>query len=319
MKALGEGNPPPPRTHSWEESLAVAATKRRIGGFVKRYGWVYAVLAIPTLHFLVYRVYPVLRSLIMSFYDFRVFRSEWIGTTNYVRLFSDDIFWTSVWNTIYYTLGTVPSGLLVSLLLAAFIVTLPTGAQSLYKSAYYLPGVASAVVLALVWLWIFNPNVGLLNYLLSLVGLPPIRWLADPKWAMPAIIIMVLAGGQGLSIILLSAAMNSIPRELYEAARIDGATPWREFRHITVPLVQPAVVYLLITGTIGAFQVFTNIYIMTAGGPGYATMTIVYVIYRFALERLQYGVASTMAVFLLIVTIALSLVQYRVLGSSVEY
>ncbi|MHB0874439.1 MAG: carbohydrate ABC transporter permease [Anaerolineae bacterium] len=286
---------------------------------LRRNTWIYLVLALPTVHFLVYRVYPVIRSLMLSFYDYQVFDSRWIGLQNYERLITDDIFRASLWNTIYYTLGTVPIGLFLSLVLAAFIVSAPSGAQSFFKSAYYLPGVASAVVLSMVWRWIFNPNVGLLNYLLSLVGVEPLRWLADPKLAMPSLIIMVLAGGQGLSIILLSAAMNSIPRELYEAGHIDGATAWAEFRHITMPLVQPSIVYLLITGTIGAFQAFTTMYIMTGGGPGYATMTIVYVIYRFALERLQYGLASTMSVFLLVVTVVLSLVQYRMLGGSVEY
>ncbi len=286
---------------------------------IRRYGWIYLVLTIPVIHFCVYRAYPIIDSLVLSFYKFGILHSTWIGLSNYVDLAHDEIFWVSLKNTVVYTLGTVPLGLLISLVLAAFIVRLSVRLQVFFKSAFYLPGVASAVVLSMIWVWIFNPNIGLLNYLLSLVGLAPVRWLADPHWAMPALIFSVLTGEQGLSVILLCAAIGNIPRELYEAGRIDGATAGAEFRFITIPLARPAIVYLLITGTIASFQVFTNVYLMTKGGPGYATTTLVYVLYKIALGQLQYGLASAIAMVLLVITILLALAQYRGFAGSVEY
>src|SRR5262249_40356129 len=152
-------------------------------------------------------------------------------------------------------------------------------AQLFFKSAYYLPGVTSAVVLALVWQYMFDPAYGLLNYLLSLAGRPGLQWLADYRTAPPSLIPIALVRGPGAAIIFTTAAMGSIPREAYEAARIDGAGWLTEFRSITLPLLRPTLLYLLVIATIGSFQVFTPVYVMTKGGPSYATNTLVYQIY----------------------------------------
>jgi multiple sugar transport system permease protein len=287
---------------------------------VCREKWAYLFLALPLAHFALFRFWPIARAFELSLVRFRVFDSEWVGLDNYRTIAGDPVFWTAVKNTLVYTLGVVPAGIVIALGLAALIVALPSlRAQTLFKGAYYLPGVASAAVLALVWSWLFHPAFGLLNYLLWLVGVEPVRWLANPTTAMPSLILMALAGGQGASIIMLTAAMGSIPPTLYESARLDGATALREFWHITVPLIRPTLIYLIIINTINSFQIFTNIYIMTRGGPGYVTTTIVYTIFQRGFERLDFGVASAQAVVLFLMTVILAFVQYYWLTSDVEY
>jgi multiple sugar transport system permease protein len=281
--------------------------------------WAYFFLALPLAHFLLFRFSPILRAFELSFQRFDVFNPEWVGLDNYRAIAGDPVFWTAIKNTLAYTIGVVPASIAISLFLATLIFPLSFALQTFFKGAYYLPGVASAAVLSLVWSWIFHPAFGLLNYFLAFLGVEPVRWLADPRTAMPSIILMSLVGGQGASIIMLMAAMGSIPPALYESARLDGATRRREFWHITLPLIKPTLVYLLIISTINSFQVFTNIYIMTRGGPGYVTTTIVYTIFQRGFERMDFGLASAQAVVLFLMTVVLAIVQYYWLTSDVEY
>ncbi|HET6455061.1 MAG TPA: sugar ABC transporter permease, partial [Armatimonadota bacterium] len=197
----------------------------------------------------------------------------------------------------------------------------PSG-QNFYKGAFYLPGVVSAVVVAMIWLWMFDSAHGLLNYMLpTMTGgvMKPISWLGDAHIALPSLMFMAVAGGGGGAVILYLAAMGGIPATLYEAARIDGANRWTEFWRITLPLLKPTTLYLAIMGTIGSFQVFTSIYMMTRGGPNYATTTVVYRIYETAFEFLKLGRASAMALILALIIVGVSIVQFKVLGTEVEY
>jgi multiple sugar transport system permease protein len=281
--------------------------------------WAYLFLAFPLLMFLLYAVYPIVWTLVISFQVYHPVQSRWVGLANYRALLSNDLVWNAVRVTATYTAWTVPVGIALALLVSAFVYQASARAQLFFKSAYYLPGVTSAVVLALVWQYMFDPAYGLLNYLLSLAGRPGMQWLADYRTALPSLILMALVGGQGAAIIFTTAAMGSIPREVYEAARIDGAGWLTEFRSITLPLLRPTLLYLLVIATIGSFQVFTPAYVMTKGGPSYATNTLVYQIYDSAFNQMNFSLAAAESVLVGVVLIAVSAAQYRWLSTDVEY
>jgi multiple sugar transport system permease protein len=255
---------------------------------------------------------------VISFQTYNPLRSTWVGLANYQGLLNDDLVWNAARISATYTLWTVPVGLLFALVVSAFVYRAPARVQIFFKSAYYLPGVASAVVLALVWQYMFDPR-GLLNYVLTLVGRPPSMWLADYDTALFSLILMALTGGQGAAIIFTTAAMGSIPPEIYEAARIDGAGGITEFWRITVPLLRPTILYLLVIATIGSFQVFTPIYVMTKGGPDYATSTLVYQIYDSAFNSMNFSLGAAESVVVGMILMTISAVQYRWLSSDVEY
>lgn len=232
----------------------------------------------------------------------------------------DSVFWLAMRNTAVYTLLTVFLGLGISLVLSAIIFNFKRrGIQTFFKGAFYLPAVASGVALSMVWLWLFQPTYGMFNYLLSLLGIPPQLWIADPDFVMPSLIFMALAIERGAQIILLTASMGSIPDSLYEAAKIDGAGRMREFFSITAPLLRPTILYLLVIGIIHAMQVFTQIFVMSNGGPGYASRTIVFHIFRIAFDNFDFGLASVQALMLFFVLAVAALITYRALGTEVEY
>jgi multiple sugar transport system permease protein len=283
--------------------------------------WAYLFLAAPLLLFAVFRLVPILITLALGFMDYVPGgAAAWVGGENYAYVWRDDLFWKALRNTFLYTLGVVPLGLAVALLLSWLIFRLKSGTwQVIFKSAFYLPGVASGAILALVWLWMFNPAYGLLNWLCSLVGLGPFRWTGDARSALPSLVLMALAGGHGAAVVLLTAAMGSIPETYYEAARLDGAKAWAEFRSITLPLLRPTLLYLVVTSTIASFQVFTQVLLMTGGGPYYATTTWVHLIYTDAFEFFDFGKAAAEATLLFVGLALVAVVQYRFLSTDVEY
>lgn len=264
-------------------------------------------------------LFPVLWSMVLSALDYGWWGTTFVGFDNYRSVFEDRIFWIGLKNTIYYTLGVVPLWLAKAVVVAALIFPFRKGVQTFFKAAFYLPHVTSSVIISMIWLWIYNPPFGLLNYLLRIIGLEPVTWLGNTFTAMPAMIFMTVVMGGGSSIVLISAAMNGIPSYLYEAAEIDGATSMRMFWKITIPLLRPTLLYLTVMGTISSFQVFTNIYLMTQGGPQFSTTTIVYQIYELAFSRFQFGKASAMAMVLFAITFLFALVQFKWLGHEVEY
>ena len=199
---------------------------------------------------------------------------------NYRRS-SKTAFWLALRNTALYTLGIVPLWLGKALIISALIFW-PSPSR---PSSDALTHVTSSVITSMVWLWIFNPPFGLLNYFMDLLGLPPHAWLGDVRTALPAIIFMQVVMGGGSSIVMITAAMGSIPYHLYEAAYLDGATRTQAFFRVTIPLLRPTLLYLLVTGTISSFQVFTNVYMMTQGGPQFSTVTLVYLIYDTAFKQ----------------------------------
>jgi len=286
---------------------------------IKRERWAYIFLALPLLHFLTFRLYPVVYSVYLSFVNFNIWGNTWVGLSNFAQIFHDPLFGKTLWNTAYFTLLSVPLSLVIAFSLSVLIFPLGNRSSTFFKAAYYLPSVASAAVLSLVWLWLFEPRFGLLNYLLSLIGINRIYWLGDVHVAMNALILMTLAAGHGYSVILITAAMGGIPPSLYEAARLDGATRWQQFWCITLPLLKPITLYLLVIDTIGSFQIFTAIYIMTRGGPAQSTMTVVYMIYQTAFDFFTYGLASAQAMVLFVIILIIAALQYRFFGSDIEY
>src|SRR5690606_22720563 len=173
--------------------------------------------------------------------------------------------------------------------------------------------------LAIVWSWIFDPTFGLLNYLLSLVGLGPVAWLSDPTWALPALALVVVSWVVGTAVILYSAGLDGIPGELLEAAAIDGTSPWQRFRYVTLPLLKPTTLYVLVTQTIGAFQTFIVVQLLTRGGPAYRTYTLVYDIYVTAFQFFDFGYAAAQGVILLLLAGAVAILQIRFMRGDITY
>jgi multiple sugar transport system permease protein len=292
---------------------------RHFGTRIIKARWAYFFVAPHLVLYCVFFLLPVAWSMVLSLLDYQWWGVEFVGVANYVRVFADPVFWKAVVNTAYYTLGVVPLWLGKALIISALIFPFRKPLQTFFKAAFYLPHVTSAVILSMIWLWIYNPPFGLLNYLLAFLGVDPVAWLGNKLTAMPSLILMQVVMGGGSSIVLISAAMNGIPMYLYEAAELDGARPAQVFLRVTLPLLKPTLLYLVVTGTINSFQVFTNIYLMTRGGPQFSTTTIVYMIYDTAFKQFQFGPASAMAMVLFVITAVFALVQFRWLGQEVEY
>ena len=283
--------------------------------------WAYLFLILPLILFAVFNFLPMAATILLGFADyFPGGQPIWSGLRNYSYALSDDLFWKALGITMIYTGGVVPASLVISLFLAYVIFGLKTSwAQAIFKSAFYIPVVTSGAILSLVWLWLFNPARGLLNYILSLVGLGPFLWTSDPQMALPSLMFMAIIGGHGAAIVLLTAAMGSIPSSYYEAARLDGASSWRQYWEITLPLLKPTLLYLLVTSTIVSFQVFTQVLMMTSGGPNYETTSLVYLIYVDAFEYFDFGKAAAEATLLSVGLACIAVLQYKWLSTDIEY
>jgi multiple sugar transport system permease protein len=269
--------------------------------------------------FFLFFIVPVLGAIALAFLDYRPSRVDWVGLDNFRRVFTDPLMGMALRNTSIFTIAVVILWLGKALLISYLLDPLSKALQTFFKSAFYLPSVTSGVIISLVWLWIFNPTFGLLNAILRTFGGENIAWLGNPATALGALIAMQVVMGGGSSIVLLSAALARIPRDLYEVAILDGASRGMIFRHITVPLIRPVLLYLVVTGTINTFQVFESVYIMTQGGPQFATITLVYRIYTTAFQQFNLGLASAQAIVLFAVTLLLAWIQFKWLGQNVEY
>lgn len=292
-------------------------TRRGRGPRRDLWGWFF--VAPHLLVFALFVLLPVGFAVVLAFLDYRPMRVTWVGLDNFERVFRDELFGRALRNTTVFTAVVVTFWLGKALLIAYLIDPLTKGWQTFFKSAFYLPGVTSSIIISLIWLWIFNPSFGLLNAFIGLFGLEPVSWLGNTRTALPALMGMQIIMGGGSSIVLLSAAMSRIPRDLYEVAILDGASRGRVFGQVVVPLIQPTLLYLVVTGTINTFQVFESVYVMTQGGPQFATTTVVYRIYTTAFQRFDLGYASAQAIVLFAITMVLAAIQFRWLGRDVEY
>jgi multiple sugar transport system permease protein len=271
-------------------------------------------LGIPLAWLTVFVIMPLFLVLYLSFTAYNIISApHWIGLGNFQDLFEDPLFFTALKNTLVYTAATVPLGIVLSLGLA-MLVNRRLGSAVLFRAIFYAPVMAPIVAVALVWVLFYDPTIGLFNYLLSLAGVGPQRWLTSSALAMPSIVLMSLWKGLGLNMVIFLAGLQAIPHELYEAASLDGAGPWRGFWHVTLPLLAPSMIYVLVTSIVASFQVFSQVYVMTNGGPNNATTTIVHQIYRTAFVHLDLGYASAMALVLFVILVAASLANVRVLA-----
>lgn len=294
-------------------SAAVRVRKRVSRARLLENGYFYLFLAPWIIGFVAFQIGPILASLGLSFTEWEIIsRPKFIGLENWRRVFQDPLFWQALKVTAIYTAGAVPLGLVASLALALLLNANVRG-MALFRTICYLPSVTSGVAVALLWIWIFTPDFGLLNYALRLFGINGPRWLFDPNWVLPAFILMSLWGVGGSMLIYLSG-LQSIPTILYEAVEIDGANKWQKLRHVTVPMLTPVIFFNLIMGVIGSLQVFTSSFIMTNGGPGYASLFYVLYLYRCAFQFFRMGYAASLAWILLIVIAALTFVLFRTSG-----
>jgi multiple sugar transport system permease protein len=253
------------------------------------------------LGMIIFTLGPFLYSFGISFFRWNMIRPPtFVGLENYSELFRDDFFWYATKATFYYTILAVPTGLIGGLVVAMFM-NLKLRGISIYRTLFYSPAVVAGVATAMLWLWMFDTDLGLINQALRLLGIRGPSWLGDKNWAIPALILVNLWGVGGGMLILLGALQN-VPTTLYEAATIDGASAIARFRHVTLPMISPVLFFNLVTGFIGAMQVFTNAFVITAGGPAYSTMFYVLFLYNTAFKDFRMGYASALGwiLFLLI-------------------
>ena len=270
----------------------------------------YLFIAPNVVLFSVFMLFPLGYAVFISLHDWDlVGDSAFTGLANYRRLVSDPLFWKALGHTLEYAGGAVPASLALGLLVAIGVNRrLP--ARTFLRSIYFMPVVVSAVATAVIASWLFNDNYGLINALLEQVGLPRVHWLSSPRWALPSLILTTLWLRVGFCMVVYLAALQSIPPMYYEAALIDGASTFRQFLHITWPLLQPTTFLLLIINVIYSFHVFDLVYVMTGGGPGYSTTVLVQYIFTSAFTTSEMGYASAMGIALYVLILVFTVVQW---------
>ncbi len=269
----------------------------------------WAFIAPSMLLFAVFAFTPIAISLALSFQDVTLFGGgEWIGADNYTSMVDDPLFWESVKNTAVFTAGTVPTSMAIGLVLAISLNRSLPG-RTVLRTVFFLPIVVSGVVVSLVIAWIFNSDYGVLNNALSALGLPRVGWLTSPNLAMVTLITAVVWSRTGFCMVIYLAALQSIPTTLVEASKLDGASPLQHFRHITLPMLSPTTFLLLIVNVIFSLQAFDIIYVLTGGGPGFATTVFLQYIYRAAFTNGEMGYASALGVVLTVVLLLFTVVR----------
>jgi multiple sugar transport system permease protein len=278
-------------------------TRRAIAGYCWIAPWV--------IGFLAFKLGPMLAALALSLTKYDVVsRPEWLGLENYAyALTVDPLFWRSLRTTLYYVGASVPLGIVASLGVALLLNQRRRGTAT-YRTLFFLPNLTPIVAAAMLWLWIYHPQFGPLNYLLGLIGIAPIGWLGSTAWAVPALILISLWYGVGGNrMVIFLAGLQSVPSELYEAAEVDGAGDWARFRHITFPLISPTMFFNLVLAIIYALRVFETAFLTTVGGPNYATWFYMLHLYFAAFRDFDMGYASALAWILFVVTLLFTWVQ----------
>jgi len=284
----------------------------------RRWAWVF--LAPTLIGLAILSAGPILATLAISFTDWDLLTApQWIGLDNFAELMDTPRFWRAMQNTLFYVLLSVPLGMAIALAIALGLDQAIRGIAWI-RTMYFLPLVTSAVAVGLVWLWIYAPAGGLLNVLLSSVGVPPQRWVSDPFWAMPAIIAMSVWQGLGVNIIIFLAGLQAIPQAYHDAASVDGASRWARFRRVTLPLLTPSIFFTGILSLIGAMQVFDQVYVLARPDkPTNATITLVYYIFDEGFSFFRMGRASAAAWILFVMAAALTIVYFRLQRRWVHY
>ncbi len=274
----------------------------------------YGFLAPGLILFSVFTVFALLFAFYLTFREWNILEPEkpFVGLQNYRDMAGDEDFRRSIINTAYFTGASVPLGMAIGLGVA-LLLNQPIRGRGLLRTLYFLPNITPFVVAAIIWKWLYNGDYGLFNFYLLKTHLisQPLTWLSDKNLAMPAVVLMSVWASVGFSMVVYLAALQSIPNDLYEAARIDGAGAWARLRYVTLPMLRPSTLFLMVMGIIGSFQVFTQIYIMTSGGPLDRTTTMVYYIYEAAFKFYEMGYASTLAYALFLMLLVFTALQLR--------
>lgn len=263
--------------------------------------------------FFVFTFVPIIFSLFLSFCEWNSGGDiKFVGLQNFIYMFTEDkSFVTSLVNTLYFTVGTVPVVLALSLGLA-ILMNKPLKGKVFFRSVLFFPYVASLVAIAVVWMALFNPDMGPINSLLMALGVDnPPRWAASTTWAMPTIIGLTVWKSMGYYMIVYLAALQGVPKDLYEAAALDGANKWQQFKNVTWPSVMPTTFYILILLLVGAFKSYDTMYVTTQGGPGEATKVLAYHIYNTAFTSFKFGYASALAMVLFVIVLTITLIQFK--------
>src|SRR5438477_9175022 len=274
----------------------------------------YGFLAPALLVIGVFFVVPVVASLALSFTDFDVYavadrrQLRFVGLANYVHLLADPRWWIALRNTTYFVLVGGPLSVAASLGAALLVDARLARWKGFFRTVFFLPVVTTLVAVAVVWRYLYHPRHGLLNLLLGLAGIHPIDWLGDPRWAMPAIILLAVWKNFGFNMVIFIAGLQSIPERLYEAARLDGASAWQQFRRVTLPMLAPTFLFVAVVTMIGYFQLFAEPYVMTQGGPANSTLSVVLLMYEegFRWWNMGYGAAVAFVLFAIILSLTLA-------------
>jgi multiple sugar transport system permease protein len=287
-------------------------TTRSAGRLGRDSWWAWLFLAPTVLGLAVLSAGPIIASFGISLTDWDLLSpAEFVGLDNFATLFSNDRFLLALRNTAFFTLTSVPLGLILGLGLA-LALDQPIRGIAIIRTAYFLPVVTSTTAIALVWLWIYSPQGGLLNSFLGVFGIPPEKWVSDPFWSMPSIVAMSVWQGLGTTVIIFLAGLQGIPQEFYDAAAVDGAGRWARFRHVTLPLLTPTIFFTGILAFIGAFQVFDQVYVLARPGePSRSTITLVYFIYEAGFDNFKMGLAAAASWVLFLIVAILSILSFR--------
>jgi multiple sugar transport system permease protein len=275
----------------------------------------YGFLAPAMVLIFIFFFIPVVSALLLSFTDFDIYsvgdlsNARWVGLRNYAQLLQAPLFWQALRNTFYFALVGGPLSIGISLAAALLLNQKMVRFKTLFRTIYFAPFVTTLVAVAIVWRYLYHTRYGLLNYALGAFGAGPIDWLGDPRWAMPAIILMTVWKSFGYNMLIFIAGLQAIPEELYEAARIDGATALQRFRHVTLPQLAPTLVFVTVITMIGFFQLFVEPYVMTMGGPLRSTTSVVLLMYEEGFRWWRMGYAAAVAFILFIVILTATLLQ----------
>ncbi|MGB9857645.1 MAG: carbohydrate ABC transporter permease [Dictyoglomaceae bacterium] len=266
---------------------------------------------------LIFTFLPVITSLFLSITDFNAYSFlDWSKTSivflqNFIDVFHDDLFWKAVLNTLYAFILAYPLTIFFSLLFAFLLNREETYFKNFFRLLIYLPSVTSTIAIAVVWSWILNPKYGLLNWFLGLFGLPPQEWLSNTRWAMLAVVSLVVWKAIGPNMLLFIAGLQGIPEELYESAEIDGANRWQQFWYVTLPGLKPVLLFVSVMLGIGYLQLFEEPYMLTGGGPLNSTLSIVLYLYQKGFRAFEFGYASSVAFILFIMIFGLTYIQMK--------
>ncbi len=282
-----------------------------------RTAWLF--LAPAFVHLICFALLPIAVAFGISFFRWKLYRPnpEFVGFGNYFSALSDPTFGNAMWNSARFALVSVPAGMIVAIGVAILLAGKIRG-SAIYRTLYYLPSISSGVALAMIWIYVFLPETGLINTASKLFGIPDTDFLGKKEWAMWALCFMSVWTGLGPKMLLYLAGILGVPPSLYEAAMLDGATGWQAFRSITLPMLVPTSLFVLVTSTIGSLQVFTPVYMMTKGGPEGSTEVVGYHLYNEAWIQFNTGLASAKSFLLLLVIVVISVFQFRLMKSGME-